>query len=106
LEPRFGGSPELDCEDRAASDYASKGEEAGKGGQTSHLSEALGDQKEESLQGRKNLHRRRRRGCQNSKFITRCPLRDVDTTVRFSHYSKPAMKQLVLCLLASGGQKC
>jgi hypothetical protein len=30
----------------------------------------------------------------------------VDTTVRFSHYSKPAMKQLVLCLLASGGQRC
>jgi hypothetical protein len=90
----------------AASGYASKGEEAGKGGQTSHLSEAFGDQKEEGLQGRKNLHRRRRRGRQSSKFITTYPLKDVDTTVSFSHYSKPAMKQMILCLLASGGQRC
>jgi hypothetical protein len=104
LEPRFG-SLELDCEDLTASWYAGKGKEAGKVGQIAHLPEALGAQREGGLQGRKNLHRRRRRGRQSSKFITTCPLRDVNTTVRFSNYSKPAMKQMVLCLLASGGQR-
>jgi hypothetical protein len=101
LEPGFGYL-ELDCEDLGASGYASKGEEAGKGGQTADLSDALGAQKE-GLQFKKNLHRRC--GCQHS-FIATCPLRDVDTTVRFSHYSKPAMKLMAPCLLASGGHRC
>jgi hypothetical protein len=44
--------------------------------------------------------------CRNSRYLTSSPVSDVDPTIRFNHYTKVPLKQMVLGVVASEGQKC